>query len=141
MSDLTKLRELREYMKNDSFWGAFYKEASDEEVANAIAKAEARMAEEAKPYNDFLLKRALENKAYEELALDAIKRLKSHPELIDEATLIWARGDLSNLSITLMEAIHLYETANPPELDKRNFEFYLGKFELQQRAKESLNSI
>lgn len=141
MSDLTKLRELREYMKNDSFWGAFYKEASDEEVANAIAKAEARMAEEAKPYNDFLLKRALENQAYEELALDAIKRLKSHPELIDEATLIWARGDLSNLSIPLMEAIHLYETANPPELDKRNFEFYLGKFELQQRAKESLNSI
>lgn len=141
MSDLTKLRELREYMKNDSFWGAFYTEASDEEVANAIAKAEARMAEEAKPYNDFLLKRALENQAYEELALDAIKRLKSHPELIDEATLIWARGDLSNLSITLMEAIHLYETANPPELDKRNFEFYLGKFELQQRAKESLNSI
>lgn len=141
MSDLTKLRELREYMKNDSFWGAFYKEASDEEVANAIAKAEARMAEEAKPYNDFLLKLALENKAYEELALDAIKRLKAHPELIDEATLIWADGDLSNLSITLMEAIHLYENANPPESDKRTFEFYLGKFELQQRAKESLNSI
>ena len=98
------------------------------------------MAERAKPYNDFLLKTALENKAYEELALDAIKCLKAHPELIDEATLIWARGDLSNLSITLMEAIHLYETANPPESDKRAFEFYLGKFELQQRAKEELNA-
>ena len=141
MSDLTKLRELREHMKNDSFWGAFYEEASDEEVANAISTLEERMAERAKTKNDFLLKCALENKAYEELALDAIKRLKAHPELIDEATLIWARGDLSNLSITLMEAIHLYETANPPKQDKENFEFYLGKFELQQRAKESLNNI
>lgn len=131
------MSDLREKFKDDPFWGCFYNKPSDEN----IAIAEAAMAERTKPYNDFLLKRALENKAYEELALDAIKRLKAHPELIDEATLIWARGDLSNLSIPLMEAIHLYETANPPKQDKEDFEFYLGKFELQQRAKESLNSI
>lgn len=131
------MSDLREKFKDDPFWGCFYNKPSDEN----IAIAEAAMAEAAKPYNDFLLKHAIETKANEELALDAIKRLKAHPELIDEATLIWADGDLSKLSISLMEAIHLYETANPPESDKHTFERYLAKFELKKRAQETLNSI
>lgn len=130
------MSDLREKFKDDPFWGCFYKKPSDEN----IALAEAAMAEAAKPYNDFLLKHAIETKANEELALDAIKRLKAHPELIDEATLIWADGDLSKLSISLMEAIHLYENANPPESDKHTFERYLAKFELRKRAQEELNA-